>query len=42
MYFAQMCRYIDITRDEYFDELKRYEENIKKYNQILNQSKILK
>ena len=42
MYFAQMCRYIDITRDEYFEELKRYEENIKIYNQILNQSKILK
>ena len=42
MYFAQMCRYIDITRDEYFEEMRKYEANIKSLNTLLNQSKILK
>ena len=42
MFFSQMCRYIDITRDEYFEEMKRYEEDIKSFNLLLNQSKILK
>lgn len=42
MYFAQMCRYIDITRDEYFQEMKKHEANIKTLNTLLNQSKILK
>ena len=35
MYFAQMCRYIDITRDEYFKEMKRHEANIKTFNLLL-------
>ena len=42
MYFAQMCRYIDITRDEYFEEMKKHEANIKTFNILLNQTKILK
>ena len=42
MYFAQMCRYIDITRDEYFEEMRKYETNIKSLNTLLNQTKILK
>jgi hypothetical protein len=42
MYFAQMCRYIDITRDEYFQEMKKHEADIKTMNVLLNQSKILK
>ncbi|CAF1102577.1 unnamed protein product [Brachionus calyciflorus] len=42
MYFAQMCRYIDITKDEYFEEMKKYEENIQVLNHLLSQSKILK
>jgi hypothetical protein len=42
MYFAQMCRYIDITKDEYFEEMKKHEADIKSFNLILNQSKILR
>ncbi len=42
MYFAQMCRYIDITKDEYFEEMKKFENDIKSLSLILNQSKILK
>ncbi len=42
MYFAQMCRYIDITKDEYFLEMRKYENDIKSLNVILNQLKIQK
>ncbi|CAF1020744.1 unnamed protein product [Brachionus calyciflorus] len=42
MYFAQMCRYIDITKDEYFEEMKKYEEDIHVLNKLLGHSKILK
>ncbi len=42
MYFAQMCRYIDITKDEYFSEMRKYENDIKSLNVILNQLKIQK
>jgi mitofusin len=42
MYFAQMCRYIDITRDDYFEEMKKHEASIKSLSLLLSQSKILK
>jgi hypothetical protein len=42
MYFAQMCRYIDITKDEYYQEIKKYESDIKTYNVVSNSSKILR
>lgn len=42
MYFAQMCRYIDITRDEYFSDMKKHEKDIKVLGSVLNHSKILR
>lgn len=42
MYFAQMCRYIDITRDELYKDMKTSENDIQIANKILNQAKILK
>lgn len=42
MYFAQMCRYIDITRDDLYSEFKKLEEDKKILNTVINQSKILK
>ena len=42
MYFAQMCRYIDITKDEYYKEIKQYESDIKTLNVVSNSSKILR
>lgn len=42
MYFAQMCRYIDITRDDYFHEMKQHEKDIKVLGSILSHSKILR
>lgn len=41
-YFAQMCRYIDITRDEYFEEMRTHEKNIKTLGLILTHSKTLR
>ena len=42
MYFAQMCRYIDITKDEYFGEMRKHETDIKTFGSILTHSKILR
>ncbi|RNA43637.1 mitofusin-2 isoform X1 [Brachionus plicatilis] len=42
MYFSQMSRYIDITKDEYFQEVKKYQADIDALNQLINRSKILK
>jgi hypothetical protein len=42
MYFAQMCRYIDITRDEYFKEMKKYEVDTNLLNNLVKESKTLK
>lgn len=42
MYLAQMYRYIDITKEEYFNEQKRYESDIKILNEVLDVSKSLK
>lgn len=42
MYFSQMSRYIDITKDEYFQEMKQYENDIEALNHLINKSKILK
>lgn len=42
MYFAQMCRYIDITRDEYFKDMKQHEKDIKVLGSILSNLKILR
>ena len=42
MYFAQMCRYIDITRDDYFKDMKQHEKDIKILGSILGHSKILR
>ncbi|RNA43638.1 transmembrane GTPase Marf, partial [Brachionus plicatilis] len=42
MYLTQMCRYIDITKEEYFKEQKRYESDIKILDEVLNKSKNLK
>lgn len=41
-YFEQMCRYIDITKNEYFEEMKKHESDIETLKHLLNQSKILK
>ena len=42
MYFGQMCRYIDITRDEYFADMRRHEREIKVLGSVLSHSKILR
>ena len=42
MYFAQMCRYIDITKDEYYQEIKKYESEIKTLHVVSNNSKVLR
>jgi len=41
-YFGQMCRYIDITKDEYYKEIKKYENDIKILQIVSNQSKVLR
>lgn len=42
MYFAQMCRYIDCTRDDYFEDMRKNEKDIKVLGNILQASKTLK
>ena len=42
MYFAQMCEYIDITRDDLYEELKKLESEKKILSSIITQSKALK
>ena len=42
MYFAQMCQYIDITRDDLYEELKKLENDKKLLSSIITQSKTLK
>lgn len=42
MYLAQMFRYIDITKEDYLKEQKRYESDINILNQVLDKSKVLK
>ena len=37
-----MCRYIDITKDEYYKEIKKYENDIKTLQILSNQSKVLR
>jgi len=42
MYFAQMCRYIDCTRDDYFQDMRKNEKEIKILGSILQNTKTLK
>ncbi len=42
MYFASMCRYIDVTRDDLYTDMKNYENEIKKMATLINNTKILK
>lgn len=42
MYFATMCQYIDITRDDLYEELKKLENDKKLLSSVITDSKKLK